>query len=659
MLIIICSLHRFLATNSGWNGWNLIHRWLKDAIDQQSLCFTNELLDLLDKCPMQYERLKSNEIPRLVKTLSKNCNDQDIVRKAKELVLKWRDLIPDDTPPKRKKKKERRDSNAKKNCINNSNVEDTTISERENTSSNDATNQSQPPSSPIANTENEDQIANRPRTAKVKLGKSRSALLSSDLAPPCKKKRVDGKKGDKSKGDSNTNPKTPIGPSRGDKQATDQTVTGSVTPSDEALSKSTPSSNLNSQSTSANKSQHTLKESLGFMEDITSVSTNIPRRKKKSDSKLTKQSSRDSDSSVDQSKTPSPINDDEEVASDDATDENSNSNFELPNIDTSVPPKEIVFEPKSILTNRTLANAGPAGDKPKKGVRWQVDGKIQQIRYFELDASERTNVSKNVGDKRQSVDFTQREGMQLKSATQKAQAKVNENVDSLMEWRCIKIDLPEGLPLAVPGSKSEEKRIRLPPLDLPHSGDPPLITEPVVIEKPSSFDPKTIPLEDNNNAVPDIAKPASIPQARPNDFYHCPPGNISHAPIIPNHADIRPGPSPMVQYQTNYSRPPYQPNAIPHDRPPMATYIPPNYSSPTVPSYGNPNLIPRQPGMSWSSSGPMTGSRPQPRMRPSYPPRGPPTQRSDQFYQSYHPHQPLSEPPNRPPPNSNHLHGHV
>lgn len=53
-------------------GWALVFSWLQKAIDNQNQFFIQEILDLLVICPVDVTRLKSNNIPKLVKTLSKN-----------------------------------------------------------------------------------------------------------------------------------------------------------------------------------------------------------------------------------------------------------------------------------------------------------------------------------------------------------------------------------------------------------------------------------------------------------------------------------------------------------------------------------------------------------------------------------------------------------
>lgn len=55
--------------------------------------FLTELLKLLDKCPVTVDRLKVNEIPKVVKKLSKEGESTEIVKLSKKLVDKWMAVV--------------------------------------------------------------------------------------------------------------------------------------------------------------------------------------------------------------------------------------------------------------------------------------------------------------------------------------------------------------------------------------------------------------------------------------------------------------------------------------------------------------------------------------------------------------------------------------
>lgn len=52
-------------------GWNLIQSWLQDATQISNWNLVNEILSLLLITPVDVERLKLNNIPKLVKNLSR------------------------------------------------------------------------------------------------------------------------------------------------------------------------------------------------------------------------------------------------------------------------------------------------------------------------------------------------------------------------------------------------------------------------------------------------------------------------------------------------------------------------------------------------------------------------------------------------------------
>lgn len=53
-------------------GWNLVHMWLQDAINGSNYSFVYEILSLLLVTPVDVERLKLNNIPKLIKQLSRH-----------------------------------------------------------------------------------------------------------------------------------------------------------------------------------------------------------------------------------------------------------------------------------------------------------------------------------------------------------------------------------------------------------------------------------------------------------------------------------------------------------------------------------------------------------------------------------------------------------
>lgn len=58
-------------------GWDLIFNWLSDGITMRNWSLVVELVELLLLCPVDIERLKGNNCPKLIKMLSKEQNATD------------------------------------------------------------------------------------------------------------------------------------------------------------------------------------------------------------------------------------------------------------------------------------------------------------------------------------------------------------------------------------------------------------------------------------------------------------------------------------------------------------------------------------------------------------------------------------------------------
>jgi len=82
-------LEEFLVSG----GWEILHQWLIHSKDIGNAYFLIELLKLLDKCPVTVNRLKVNEIPKVVKKLSKEGESTEVVKLSKKLVDKWMALV--------------------------------------------------------------------------------------------------------------------------------------------------------------------------------------------------------------------------------------------------------------------------------------------------------------------------------------------------------------------------------------------------------------------------------------------------------------------------------------------------------------------------------------------------------------------------------------
>lgn len=203
---------------------------------------------------------------------------------------------------------------------------------------------------------------------------------------------------------------------------------------------------------------------------------------------------------------------------------------------------------------------------PKKTIKWKPDDELVDVQYFELDETERVNVTKTFGDMAKMDVRGEREALQM------SRKLPNEDVmDAQTLWRIpMEIDLPE--PLAEPGSKSLEKDIQfareksvlqalyfnkkmLP--DSPAEPDP---------ENYQIKDPITIPIEDADNPDHDFRNtPWPEPKGSP------PPPNIPNN-IIPPFQNIQ---TPFQNFNMAHPPPNFQ-NMQPIQNFPTPQFIPPN-----------------------------------------------------------------------------------
>lgn len=71
ILILKSTERSLLGSFMAAGGWTLIQVWLSDAMYNMNWALVKELLELLLITPVDVERLKTNNIPKLVKSLSK------------------------------------------------------------------------------------------------------------------------------------------------------------------------------------------------------------------------------------------------------------------------------------------------------------------------------------------------------------------------------------------------------------------------------------------------------------------------------------------------------------------------------------------------------------------------------------------------------------
>ncbi|XP_050306727.1 serine/threonine-protein phosphatase 1 regulatory subunit 10-like [Anthonomus grandis grandis] len=217
---------------------------------------------------------------------------------------------------------------------------------------------------------------------------------------------------------------------------------------------------------------------------------------------------------------------------------------------------------------------------PKRSIRWKEEEDLVEVRYFELDETERVNVTKTFMDMAKMDISSEREALLM------SRKLPNEDVmEPQTPWRILYLcEQPD--PLAIPGSKSLEKDIQfarekstLPAIYYDKRRIPDCPEEPIP-ENHQVSDPVVIPLEDPESQEIDLK---STPWPEPKGF-------------APNHMETQLMP-PMFQnipFNANFGNmggnmPPSAPYGMPPRFP-----VPPGPHGPMGPGTGQfvpPNMM--------------------------------------------------------------------
>lgn len=187
---------------------------------------------------------------------------------------------------------------------------------------------------------------------------------------------------------------------------------------------------------------------------------------------------------------------------------------------------------------------------PKKSIRWKPDENLVDVQYFELDETERVNVTKNF------VDMAKMDMTSEREALLKSRKLPNEDLmDVQTVWRIpIEMDLPP--PMAVPGCQSLEKDIQfareksmLQALYFNKRMIPDSPAEPD-FENHQMTDPVLIPLEDPvNNQEQDLR---NVPWPEPKGSPPPEPQPVNMPPLFqapPNQFPTFPNIGPPANFQ--------------------------------------------------------------------------------------------------------------
>lgn len=292
-----------------------------------------------------------------------------------------------------------------------------------------------------------------------------------------------------------------------------------------------------------------------------------------------------------------------------------NSPNDKENIDVTEKESE---EPMDISEPHTLTVNGLKGvlcyhkrKGPKKSIKWKPDSELEEIQYFELDETERVNVTKTFTDMKYLERINERE------AFQKARNLSNDDVmEERTSWRpLIPIDT-EGQIQVDHGKNSKEKDIQamrqkgtLQPLYFHKSMIPDSALEPEPETHPYT-EPTVIPLEDITGNQDNVSDFRNMPWPEPKGTAPPSSSNINVPTMFPPNMAPFPNTFPNAQFP---NVPGFQvPNMVPGDWqngvPPhmMGNGIPGPMAAPTLaPGSIPPGSIP--PGIMMPSENMMMG----------------------------------------------------
>ncbi|XP_018318892.1 serine/threonine-protein phosphatase 1 regulatory subunit 10 [Agrilus planipennis] len=97
ILILKNTEKQLLGNFMAVGGWTLLQVWLHDAMCNSNWALVKELLELVLITPVDVERLKSNNIPKLVKSLSKREELDGIFELSNKLVQQWLKIVKQET----------------------------------------------------------------------------------------------------------------------------------------------------------------------------------------------------------------------------------------------------------------------------------------------------------------------------------------------------------------------------------------------------------------------------------------------------------------------------------------------------------------------------------------------------------------------------------
>ncbi|XP_018562943.1 serine/threonine-protein phosphatase 1 regulatory subunit 10 isoform X2 [Anoplophora glabripennis] len=226
---------------------------------------------------------------------------------------------------------------------------------------------------------------------------------------------------------------------------------------------------------------------------------------------------------------------------------------------------------------------------PKRSISWKNESDLVEIRFFELDETERVNVTKTFGDMAKMEMTSEREALQM------SRKVVGEDtMEAQIPWR-LPFLIDQADPLAVPGHKSLEKDIQF--------AREKSVLQALYFDKRRVPDSPEEPIPENHQMSDPIVIPLEDPETQEIDLRNTPwpepKGSPPHVePQIPPHIFPNvPGPfnhpfnnMPPPQFQGMPPR--FPPQAGPGNPGPMGpgSFMPPMMPNGNI--LGPPNLVP-------------------------------------------------------------------
>ncbi|KAH8854441.1 Serine/threonine-protein phosphatase 1 regulatory subunit 10 [Schistosoma japonicum] len=77
--------------------WEILLKWLQEALKEDNYAFLLELLKVYLLLPVRLEQLTQNVCPKLINSLTKRCDHEEVKSVAVDIVKKWKDVISSDS----------------------------------------------------------------------------------------------------------------------------------------------------------------------------------------------------------------------------------------------------------------------------------------------------------------------------------------------------------------------------------------------------------------------------------------------------------------------------------------------------------------------------------------------------------------------------------